>query len=93
MHTPGPWTAVRGSHGWRVEAQQGETTVAQTFLPRDPLIQNVRAAQAMEEANAHLIAAAPALLEALFTVFRSNHREGLQATEDVLLKYGFLSGD
>lgn len=52
-HTPGPWARVPGFHQNRVEAADG---VAVGYA----LGRNAEA-----EANAHLIAAAPALLEAL----------------------------
>jgi hypothetical protein len=60
-HTPGPWTArkapERNAYAWDVEGAQGTVpTIARMALVD-------RASEV--EANAHLIAAAPAMYEAL----------------------------
>jgi len=57
-HTPGPWTAVRGKHGWNVDLHQhyGICSI------RD---NTDGSGQQEHEANAKLIAAAPELLLAL----------------------------
>jgi len=63
-HTPGPWTAVKGDHGeswggyWQIDAEFDAVACNQFCHAgaRD---------QAVSEANAHLIAAAPNLLSAL----------------------------
>ena len=62
-HTPGPWT-ISDDHGQRwIETTAGnDDTIAQVFRRNN----SVSAARDIEyTANAHLIAAAPELLEAL----------------------------
>lgn len=58
-HTAGPWKAVAGLYNWNV------TTSAK---PRTFNICTINADRAEDEANAHLIAAAPDLLAALQTI-------------------------
>lgn len=65
-HTPGPWVAVRdekrNAYAWNIEGAQG--TVPQ--IARLALID----AGAQIEPNAYLIAAAPAMYEALQAIVR-----------------------
>lgn len=60
-HTPGPWTArkapERNAYAWDVEGAQGTVPT----IARMALVDRVSEV----EANAHLIAAAPAMYEAL----------------------------
>ena len=77
-HTPGPWTLGKGKY--RVRTEDG-TLVAECYTtgnymryPRDKVEQN---------ANAHLIAAAPDLLEALIEA-----RETIQKIDDATLDCG-----
>lgn len=65
-HTPGPWIAVRGLAYWEVKPEQKDGghklpfQIADTCSsdPEDP-------DRGLQEANAHLIAAAPELLTGL----------------------------
>lgn len=60
-HTPGPWTArkapERNAYAWDVEGAQGTVSI----IARMALVDRVSEV----EGNAHLIAAAPAMYEAL----------------------------
>lgn len=64
-HTPGPWEALR-AHGRKdlfyVSAKEGNLMIADV---ENPYADEARAAQYPLEANARLIAEAPAMLEAL----------------------------
>ena len=63
-HTPGPWTArkapERNAYAWDVEGAQGTVPT----IARMALVDRVSEV----EANAHLIAAAPAMYEALLAI-------------------------
>ena len=63
-HTPGPWTArkapERNAYAWDVEGAQGTVST----IARMALVDRVSEV----EGNAHLIAAAPAMYEALLLV-------------------------
>lgn len=61
-HTPGPWSAVIGSSFWTVEEGGGQR-IANTLDSECVFIGSDEYNHS--EANAHLIAAAPDLLEAL----------------------------
>jgi hypothetical protein len=67
-HTPGPWTAKRGSnetlgYPWEVMGPDGKTICDILLDHNDEAVTGEDLERA--EANARLIAAAPALLEAL----------------------------
>jgi hypothetical protein len=65
-HTPGPWSINPGANpttGWHIEAKQGPLTVCP--------------AKAYSEADAHLIAAAPELYEALEQLLDDMGEDGL----------------
>ena len=55
LHTPGRWLAWPGLYCWNVAAANG---------PRTFNVAKINTDRAEQEANAHLIAAAPELLEA-----------------------------
>ena len=61
-HTPGPWTIPDWRQLGRIDVVAGEVKVAAVYLQPDPITIK---GWPTEEANARLIAAAPALLEAL----------------------------
>lgn len=81
-HTPGPWIAARyDGYGPRTTIRQGcEHTgmrIASTFETTSP--RNIE----RNEANARLIAAAPAMLEALEMAVRQNEHDMLMTGEEL----------
>ncbi len=61
QHTPGPWQAVGGNVFSTVSPQEASAPIARVGVP----VRGGPAKLGEVEANAHLIAAAPELLEAL----------------------------
>jgi hypothetical protein len=90
-HTPGPWEIAKGGdgvlrlyHGKEIVCQFGESS-----LDHDDASQFIARHLKNREANARLIAAAPALLEALrwiaVTAPQAYHAQGSQAIMDEMI--------
>lgn len=63
-HTPGPWHARYNGHYWDIQVEPGAHEPKFAYSMRNPHDPRTAGLE-RERANAHLIAAAPQLLEAL----------------------------
>ena len=78
-HTPGPWQAVEGDHGFEIEAQQ---TGRNRYIAKVARFDNTQINNKNpDEANARLIATAPELLDALIDLEATIQE---QAPQDLL---------
>lgn len=79
-HTPGPWNLCKNAHGWFLKTKDGCILGGINRFPDTALL----AAQC--EPNAHLIAAAPDLLEALRVLLGDIERHPQPFTREEKLK-------
>jgi vacuolar-type H+-ATPase subunit C/Vma6 len=89
-HTPGPWKVETGSRNLRIKASVGRQIASIVRHPGDnpeiPMREFI--ASDIDRANAHLIAAAPEMLEALESIEKELRDYGYKYTSgiDLVLK-------
>ena len=88
-HTPGPWRAYcLGSEGYQVRRDNDgvpAATIKESFTERmTPIVYAMGGSFEAQKANAHLIAAAPDLLEALLAVYQDIEIQDVPGGSDEL---------